>query len=175
MLDVIIDGDGYLDGSNWDQCHLPMAHNPPASQSMIRAAIFVLTGAICSYFALNRLTLNHTEESEPASKTDPMVALTQFYTHDLPSSINVEQVEETWELASQQVVGRGASMLVQVIKQKIYVDRSRWSSDYAWDQLRALFILEQLRIILKSRSFPDFEFILVKHCHLMSNSLIEHA
>jgi hypothetical protein len=48
-----------------------------------------------------------------------------------------------------------------VIKQKIYVDRSRWSSDYAWDQLRALFLLEQLRILLKSRPFPDFEFILV--------------
>ena len=131
----------------------------------LRAAGLVLVGAALSYFSLNwKFQGEEYLEERAADELDPMTQLAQSYLASAPPSIALEHLESAWALASQKQVGRGASMLIQVIAGRIYVDRSLTSSDYAWDQLRALFLLEQLRLILKAHSLPDLEFILVREC-----------
>ncbi len=61
-------------------------------------------------------------------------------------------------------IGRGATMLIQAINGNVYVDLSKWESDFAWDTLRAQFILEELRLLIRTeagRNLGNFEFILV--------------
>lgn len=69
---------------------------------------------------------------------------------------------------------RGSSVIIQVLKGKIYVDKSHWKTIYPWDTLRLHFILNLLqKHVLNSNNnnskidtnssfpLPDFEFILV--------------
>ena len=89
-----------------------------------------------------------------------------------PDDIMKAGIEKSWfdRLAGKTMksaIGRASTIIVQVINGHIYVDRSKFYTRYSWDRMRAMFILEQLRQILRRRSFPNFEFILVLKNHII--------
>lgn len=136
---------------------------------MIRGAIFILIGSLLLYYALTnwpKKTLPVAEEKKEATSVKEVMtelAKSYFSKAVLESGITLDSFKSLTDYAMNPNHGRGVTMLVQVIDGKIWVDRTKWTTDWAWDNMRAQWVLEELRIYLKTdngRKLPNFEFLL---------------
>lgn len=142
-----------------------------------------LSFGLCSillYFLYHSVYLKLTTQSKYAdTNVEPsasrfevaMKDLVQQYFPTTTKRIKKDDFEQLVAFSADPAIGRGLSMIVQVIEGRIFVDRTRWKNDLAWDTLRAQFILEELRLLLKQSAMPDFEFVLNVHdCPLRKSS-----
>jgi hypothetical protein len=135
---------------------------------MISGAAAILVGSLLVFCAINwkrPVTFNWDHENENVSVKDVMAELAQSYFPQvvLDAGVTAVSFRALTDFAMNPDHGRGVTMLVQAIDGKIWVDRTKWTTHWAWDNMRAQWLLEELRIYMKSdagRQLPNFEFLL---------------
>lgn len=135
---------------------------------MNRGAVPILVGSLLIYYAMTwrkQGSLYLDLEKENMNVKDVMVelALSYFSKEVLETGVTEGSFRALTNFAMNPDHGRGVTMLVQTIDGKIWVDRTKWTTDWAWDNMRAQWVLEELRIFMKTdagRQLPDFEFLL---------------
>lgn len=139
-----------------------------------RAAFLISVGCAVIAVSIKLLLLNSHYDTENEGDNNSNNFMSELALSYFPDDIMNGGIEKTWfdRLAAHTMKGsngRSSTIIVQVIDGQIYVDRSRFYTRYSWDRMRTMFILEQLRQILRKRSFPDFEFILVSKKFIYTN------
>lgn len=106
---------------------------------------------------------SHLELSQPDDTYSTLFNLATLYFHPdwLQNGLSKDYMDSLFTALGDLQASRGATLIIQVINGKIWVDRSRWTSPFAWDILRAQFILDQLKDLLALTPISDFEFALV--------------
>lgn len=137
---------------------------------MFRGLALVLLGMGCLFLS-HRVYIRKSTDDVSMEKTlstvdEVMDDLAASYFPLEATGITKQNFDKLAAFAGNQNTGRGVTMIVQVIDGKIWVDRTYWKGRYAWDVLRAQFILEQLRLLLRTdegRALGNFEFVLNTH------------
>lgn len=98
-----------------------------------------------------------------------MKALAESYFEDSDGPISRTDFDSLYNQTTDGFTSRHATMLVQVINKRIFVDLAHFTTQFSWDILRSQFILGKLQETIRRNEVGSFEFLLNTHDCPMRN------